>query len=513
MEAPMQNFILNIRNKPLVLLSFILLSLTSPNQAALGQDGAVYEDLILTEITIAFRGPRDGEIFLRVDPDTKTVTAGAVDDSDAHKWIIIPTKDGRYRVTNVTLGNDYSLAATRRNGKVRMAATDNADPWQSWTYREAGDGLEILNGGTNDKQSLLFDPQNHVIPILNKVGPCCNGYQTWRLSNPAWEPQELPDWSVPITDPPMFFFADDVDVQARKGMIEAMTVATEVWGNYGPLEYWVQGVDEAAGRALVQRFCERRVELRNTRLQPCLNRELRGEHSLLSYQALGAEAVATKQPSGSAGRNGSAEWGLHRFASSMPWGMMENSPFGTAGDGDQKTIFHEYFHAVQHAQIHPGLPRDDRDRLLGPVWFIEGGAEYMATTGHAQAQAAGLLPIWGNGEWDRSYKAYRKSMGRKFRDAVRDHGQHDCVAEMVKLTYESPCRRFFYDGGSWAVAVLASRHGEMVLLDEFYPNLKIMSWEEAFVATFEQSSEEFYEDFRELLEGSVRDALKILPKI
>ena len=93
------------------------------------------------------------------------------------------------------------------------------------------------------------------------------------------------------------------------------------------------------------------------------------------------------------------------------------------------------------------------------------------------------------------------------------HRQHDCIAEMTKVSYDSPCREFFYDGGSWAIALLVSRHGENVLLETFYPKLKDMSWAEAFEDSFDQTPEDFYEDVEALLAGKVRDALTLLPEI
>lgn len=488
-------------------LAALFLGLQTPSAA-----DDLFVDLVDSEIIISFLGPKNGDGILGVDLASQRLKVGNADGSDAQKWIIRPQPDGRYSVHNIALGEGFALTGNGADRRVSMAETSDKAT-QSWAFRLNGEGFELMNGGTGDKHSILYDPQHHSIPVLKGVGPCCNGYQSWKLLNPGWTPQELPDWSTPITEPPLFFFADDVDQSAREGMEEAMQVATELWGNYGPLEYWVQGADPEAGQDLVQRFCERRVELKNQRLKPCLDRETRSDHGLLSYQVLGEEALKSGQPRGSAGRNGSAEWGLHRFASSIPWGMLDPPRFGVTGDSEQKVLFHEYFHAVQHAQIHPKIQWEKRDELLGPVWFVEGGAEYMAMTWHARAQADGLLRMWQNGSGDDSYKTYRKSMGRKFRHAVAAHREHDCVAEMWQISYDSPCREFFYDGGSWAIALLVSRHGDNVLLDVFYPKLETMGWKEAFEASFDQTPEAFYEDFEGLLSGKVRDALNILPEI
>ena len=121
------------------------------------------------------------------------------------------------------------------------------------------------------------------------------------------------------------------------------------------------------------------------------------------------------------------------------------------------------------------------------------------------------LTVWDNGDWTFNFRTYRKNMGRKFRRASEAHERHDCVAEMVRIDYDSPCRDFFYDGGAWAVALLVSRHGEGVLLDDFYPRLADMDFDAAFEATFEQSPDAFYAEFRPLIEGKLGDALALLP--
>ena len=268
------------------------------------------------------------------------------------------------------------------------------------------------------------------------------------------------------------------------------------------------GTDPEAANALLDTFCQRRDDRGDWPKNACLQREKRSEHGLISYQQLGADALASGQPGGSAGHNGGFDWGIHRFSSSVPLGM--SGLLGVPGDEEQKTVLHEYFHAVQHAHVRD-LDRDPRDRKLGPVWRMEGAAEYMAMTTHARLQAEGTIPVWDNGDWTFNFRTYRKNMGRKFRRASEAHERHDCVAEMVRIDYDSPCRDFFYDGGAWAVALLVSRHGEGVLLDDFYPRLADMDFDAAFEATFEQSPDAFYAEFRPLIEGKLGDALALLP--
>lgn len=68
---------------------------------------------------------------------------------------------------------------------------------------------------------------------------------------------------------------------------------------------------------------------------------------------------------------------IHLFGSSYPLGYagLLGIPFAD----DQKTPFHEYFHALQHAYIFT-LDKNIGDDMMGLMWFVEGGAEFMSQT-------------------------------------------------------------------------------------------------------------------------------------
>ena len=515
-------FSLGLRARLTVVLT-VLLSLV----ASLLLHRPVAADALLGELTsrpltVAFLGPSDGPRALSIDLNTGDVIAETPNQADHQQWIITPLEPGQFRVSNAVLGEDFALTAQGPDRTLLMIPADG-DAAQVWSFRLNGEGFELMTG--DGALALLYDPEHLPAPILVDAGECCNGFQSWDLDGQATafanarEAREarqsndglLPaSWSQPFDEMPSFFFANDVVDDVRTGMVETMAAATKAWGNFGPIEYWVLGTDPDAAKALIDTFCQRRADRGDWSLNACLQREKRAQHGLRSYQEVGAEALSQSQPRSDAGHNGGFDWGIHRFSSSIPLGM--SGLLGVPGDEDQKTVLHEYFHAVQHAHVRD-LDRDARDRKLGPVWFMEGGAEYMAMTKHAQLQADGTLPVWDNGEWQFNYRNYRKNMGQKFRRSARDHKSHDCVSEMQKIDYDSPCRQYFYDGGAWAIALLVSRHGDEVLLNEFYPRLESMDWAAAFEATFDQTPEAFYEDFRAVIEGKVGDALALLPKI
>lgn len=313
-------------------------------------------------------------------------------------------------------------------------------------------------------------------------------------------------WKQEINCPAEVFVAKDVK-QSTKNNIEAtLKAASDAWGNFGPVEYWVMGIDQAYSIELIKKYCQRRAENGNMNFDYCLKREKNSGHGMLSYQKSGAEALASKRPFGSAGHNGGMDWGIHKFGSSLPFGF-EGKLDMPAGE-DQKTVMHEYFHAVQHAHILE-LQRYKRDKLWGPVWFVEGGAEYMASVTYKRLISEKKLDLIKNSKWEYDF---RQSMQEKFQRAKNQNTRHNCILQMREITYNSPCREFFYDGGAWAVAYLLNQTNENILLNEFYPNLEKLGWEGAFKKSFSKSSKEFYKEFAGFLKQDITSAMQIIPQ-
>jgi len=304
-------------------------------------------------------------------------------------------------------------------------------------------------------------------------------------------------WKQEINCPAEVFVAKDVK-QSTKNNIEAtLKAASDAWGNFGPVEYWVMGIDQAYSIELIKKYCQRRAENGNMNFDYCLKREKNSGHGMLSYQKSGAEALASKRPFGSAGHNGGMDWGIHKFGSSLPFGF-EGKLDMPAGE-DQKTVMHEYFHAVQHAHILE-LQRYKRDKLWGPVWFVEGGAEYMASVTYKRLISEKKLDLIKNSKWEYDF---RQSMQEKFQRAKNQNTRHNCILQMREITYNSPCREFFYDGGAWAVAYLLNQTNENILLNE---------WEGAFKKSFSKSSKEFYKEFAGFLKQDITSAMQIIPQ-
>ena len=319
------------------------------------------------------------------------------------------------------------------------------------------------------------------------------------------------DWSKPNNCPPEVIVASDISNETKLDIEKTLKEVSKKWGNYGPLEYWVMGTDKTAGKELVENYCKRRESRSDWKYNPCIQREMyHQDHSMIEYQKIGVEALKRKQPRGSAGHNGGFQWGIHRFTSSIPLGM--ESLLGVSGEEEQKTIMHEYFHAVQLSQIRT-MNRNSRDNLLGPVWFQEGSAEYMALSTHHLLSSQNRLKKWNNGK---NKYDFHKSMLNKL-EQVKN--KKNCVDKMPNASYSDPCRDFFYDGGTWAIALLLHNSSQDALIKTFYPNLEKLGWEGSFINTFGKSSKEFYLEFKDFLnQGNVgflnsnnKKFLKILP--
>ena len=310
-------------------------------------------------------------------------------------------------------------------------------------------------------------------------------------------------WRETTETPPEFFYADDVKAEVRTALEQAFGAAIDEWGNYGPLEYWVVGADVEAAELLATRFCERRSSLGNESLADC-QRYSRQDSEFVEWAERAAQIEHTGQPFLDAGRNGRADWGVHLFSSSYPpaWAGLAQLPV----EDDQTVLFHEYFHAVQHAHI-LSLDRDERDRLLGPVWFVEGGAEFMAQTTSDRLRASGALPR-DDRDFGRPWSA-KERMRDKMRRGLERLAQSPGV-RLADVEY-GPDAMIAYDLGAWAVAYLCDKAGPNALLGSFYPKLNELGWEGAFVETFGMTPEAFYPEFEQFLTLPAHEQVKVLP--
>lgn len=298
------------------------------------------------------------------------------------------------------------------------------------------------------------------------------------------------------------FTAADVSEKAKQAVVETLAAASNAWGSSGRLEYWVLGTDRDAALQLGLKFCERRVARGQMTRRECLADNDNRDHGFLMYQEIGAKALATGMPSGSAGHNGGAEWGFHRMTSSLPLGFA--GVLNITGEDEQVTIFHEYWHSVQNSFIQTTNHRK-RHKLMGPVWFVEGAAVAMAELTTAELRESGKLPKWNNASYRWPTLEQRMTDKMKLIQSKRK----TCPTALPN-SYDDDCRQLAYEGGAWAIAYLINRSGRDVLLKSFHPRVEKLGWEEAFLQTFGQSSQEFKAEFETFLDLGIEEQLKVL---
>ena len=97
-------------------------------------------------------------------------------------------------------------------------------------------------------------PQPSEDDTTNPVGP---GESAHNGDGSCLEGDSAP-WGAVRCEPAETFFANDLSQAVQGGVGQGLMHAANVWGNYGPLEYWVMGTDNDAGLALIEAFCARR---------------------------------------------------------------------------------------------------------------------------------------------------------------------------------------------------------------------------------------------------------------
>ena len=279
-----------------------------------------------------------------------------------------------------------------------------------------------------------------------------------------------------------------------------------MWGLYWPVEYWVLGLDPDAGLDLVTEYCERRGDRGELNYDECMKVE--ASNGIIFYQQVGAQFMAEGRRSSEAAREGMADWGFHKFASTLPWGLA--GMMGAPGAADVITVFHEYWHSVQHSFI-TTVDWDARREAMGPVWFVEGSAQFMAEYATAQVMELGTMPKVPAGEHQISYEG---NMVSTLYDMERDLSGPCAGRTLITiLDYSDECSAFGIGLGAWGVAYLISQTSPDVLLNDFHPVVESLGFQKAFDQVFGMSLEEFDDEFMDFfLTSSESDKLAMLPR-
>ena len=288
-------------------------------------------------------------------------------------------------------------------------------------------------------------------------------------------------WGQLTTEIPEVYFTSDIPQSQIDTLMSAYNTSSGVWGNYGPLEFWIIGTDWDAAYELDKQYCSVRAEkdssITSDDEQYCLERS----HNMTSYV-----------------ENGGAGLGLYRsyhedysvfvltFASKYPY----------PDETDYTAVaYHEYFHVYQQAHIFT-KDHDERQELSGgnPYWG-EGGAEYMAQLLYSRQDGV-----------DSNYLKDRMTWKMDAKNNLED-GE-----SIANITYGQRAH-IAYDLGSWYVAYIINQTSEDAYLNGFYDDLNELGWEGSFVENFGMSSEQMLSDFEDFLALPIEEQLEIIPYV
>ena len=285
------------------------------------------------------------------------------------------------------------------------------------------------------------------------------------------------NWGETTSQKAEFYAASDVARSQIELTRQWYEIASKAWGNYGPLEFWIVGTNEAAATALDKRYCEimKQKDL-TVSLEHCLNRD----HNFVSYAKGGNAGLNTR-------RNEHEKWS--GFIITM------SAKFPGPQEEDYKpVVLHEYFHVYQHAHIRSKNDFERQSRNLKNPWWTEGGAEYMAQ----------LLYSKQNGV---SSSYLKEMMERKLRSLknLRE-------GESIKDIPYGKRGGIAYDLGAWFTAFIINKTSEVDYRVKFYRDLNTKGFEGSFIKNFGSSSKDLLDEFHNtFLKLSLEGKMKIIP--
>ena len=288
-------------------------------------------------------------------------------------------------------------------------------------------------------------------------------------------------WGQLTTEIPEVYFTSDIPQSQIDTLMSAYNTSSGVWGNYGPLEFWIIGTDWDAAYELDKQYCSVRAEkdssITSDDEQYCLERS----HNMTSYV-----------------ENGGAGLGLYRSYHEDYSGFVLTfaSKYPYPDETDYTAVaYHEYFHVYQQAHIFT-KDHDERQELSGgnPYWG-EGGAEYMAQLLYSRQDGV-----------DSNYLKDRMIWKMEAKNDLLNN------ESIVDIPY-GPRGHIAYDLGSWYVAYIINQTSEDAYLNGFYDDLNELGWEGSFVENFGMSSEQMLSDFEDFLALPIEEQLEIIPYV
>ena len=341
-------------------------------------------------------------------------------------------------------------------------------------------------GNSDDPAPEGFFPNKPLSELVDFFAEDSSQVKLWRANQDpeVEEPDESDEvvedsWGQLTTEIPEVYFTSDIPQSQIDTLMSAYNTSSGVWGNYGPLEFWIIGTDWDAAYELDKQYCSVRAEkdssITSDDEQYCLERS----HNMTSYA-----------------ENGGAGLGLYRSYHEDYSGFVLTfaSKYPYPDETDYTAVaYHEYFHVYQQAHIFT-KDHDERQELSGgnPYWG-EGGAEYMAQLLYSRQDGV-----------DSNYLKDRMTWKMEAKNDLQNN------ESIVDIPY-GPRGHIAYDLGSWYVAYIINQTSEDAYLNGFYDDLNELGWEGSFVENFGISSEQMLSDFEDFLTLPIEEQLEIIP--
>ncbi len=342
------------------------------------------------------------------------------------------------------------------------------------------------------------------------------------------DPSQTEDlWGKIIDTQPEVFFASDISPFVKLGFMKDLNLIISELGNYGPLEWWVLGKDINAAYKLAELYCERRVNRKQETFSPnfyyesCLAKMMYPNHNVSDqdvpswiknnsgYIGDFEKLRSVNPPSLRAGLTGRREWGIHTLTSSLPW-LYEQNQYGSK-ENYTSTIFHEYLHVVQSANLYTTETFVDEVNNTvrvgwGPTSIVEGAADYVSYFL--------LFTFIKDGKYIKSpsFDYNLRDVMRSYMISVQDMLKNCPNFKLQDLNYGNICSP--YEFGAWGVAYLLNKIDNQYAMQElFWPNINELGYYPAFEMTFGLTFDEFNDEFHEFLKLSIEEQILIIPDL
>ena len=350
-----------------------------------------------------------------------------------------------------------------------LISSGEAYPLESRTLTNKADMYDTATGYLLIPQVVVESTiyEDIVVTIKNVVSHS-GGSETWHPASHSGAESLLPF---------DYYFAEDIPKVNKERFKISIEAASDYFGRYGRTEIYVVGSDEDAMERLIDQWCIARQSL-NSSYESCRN-----DRNKNMFEGYRQKSLVDQY---GAGINGRKDLGIHLLVSAYPGYFDEDDPaeFGWAN------VMHEYFHISQLAHA---------EGDMGPVWWVEGTAQFLDKWLTEKLQSEGKLPILTE-PFD-----FIGHMSWTLRDARR------WWAEGNRLELEGGPELFLWLGPWTTAYLLNSIDNYRALQDIFYPNIRELGFEGAFERTFNIPYNDFNEIFRQFMEKPIEEQLSILP--